>query len=225
MLTFVTWLWGDKYTPEHVNRLCRAIDRNLSLPHRHVCLADSTDGIDAGIEVRPLPHVSTKKHVQRLWIFSKAARALGERLVQVDVDVVVTGALDPLFDRAEPLVIWKSDSGGAIGYALNPTLLMVAAGARADLWDHYRRDPARALQRARAGGCKGSDQAIITDYLRAEPTPVWTEADGVLSYRRHFQGRADKSLPEGTRFVSFHGYRDPAVAPFNDLPWVKEHWR
>ena len=63
MLTVCTFLWHDPgyrwnsqfiYSAEHVNKLYRAVHRNLRLRHEFVCITDIPAGIDPAIRIVPL---------------------------------------------------------------------------------------------------------------------------------------------------------------------------
>ncbi len=49
--------WGRKYGPEYVNRLHSMVRRHLKRPFRFICLSDDGQGVDADIDVRPIPMV------------------------------------------------------------------------------------------------------------------------------------------------------------------------
>ena len=54
MISIVTIKWGDKYPAEYVNKLYRAIERNLTVRHRFVCLTDNDEGIHKDVFTMPL---------------------------------------------------------------------------------------------------------------------------------------------------------------------------
>lgn len=233
MITVVLWKWGRKYTGAHLSLMRAMVDRHLSLPHRFVCLTDRPDDVPAGIEARPVPKVPGPdfKCLRRLWIYSPKAARLGNRLFQLDLDMVVTGSLDPLVDRPEPFVIWKSDSNVVHGWGYNPSVILLTPGARADVWDRYVANPKRVVSQADKAGwwpMVNSDQAVMSYLMQHDDVPVWTAADGICAYRviagKH--GQRGKTLPAGTRIVSFHGPRDPSDDGLQEKsPWIAEHWR
>ncbi len=47
--------WGTKYGSEYVNRLYQGVRKHLAQPFRFVCLTDNAEGIDAAVDVLPLP--------------------------------------------------------------------------------------------------------------------------------------------------------------------------
>jgi hypothetical protein len=224
MLTVVCWKWGYKYTDAHVRNLRAGVARHLTVPHRFVCLSDGPIG---GVETMPLPYRTSHANSRRLWICSREAESLGERLFQIDLDMVVTGDLTPLVERGDPFVIWKSDSVGLNGYALNPSLILMTPGAVSHVWDWFQ-SHTDAVHVARKHGRKGSDQAVLTHCLKPTDVATWTEADGIIAYRVVCgpDGERGKTLPPGVRMVSFHGPRDPSHPKYQAAsPWIAEHWR
>ena len=179
------WQWrgvhlGDRpYAPEHVNALRNAVARHLPLPHRFVCVADSTDGFDPEVEVHLTPPEAREigalrspegqrfpSCYRRLWNFSEGARAFGERLLCIDVDTVPVADWAPLFDRTEDFVGWrplktwgqpnKLRFGGGV-YLLTP-------GTRTAVWSTFK-GPS-SIAEARRAGFRGSDQAWISLHAR-----------------------------------------------------------
>ena len=120
MIRVVSWLWKDesyryndyfRYGPDHVNRLYRMVGRNLSLDHEFCCVTDDPQGLDSGIRVIPIWSDLSEMGgcYRRLRAFAPDMRdIIGPRFVWMDVDCVVTGSLDPLFNRTEDFVIWSN---------------------------------------------------------------------------------------------------------------------
>lgn len=246
MITVVLWKWGDLYSADHVNRLARALKRNLRVEHSIVCLTDNTKGLDfdaiyAAVE---LPDTSGKRYCRRLWIFSKEAEKLFSAhptLLQIDIDTVITGDITPLvtgfIDNNYTFQVWKCKMSSRYRFGLNPTFMMLQAGTHSELWEDYQQNPERRLLLANRDGWPASDQAIISHHFTkiasltmAEPTcPVWTGQDGIIALRDELLPTAQAPgnhihtpLPPNTRLVSFHGRFDPKQ--FTMLDWVKEHW-
>ena len=237
MISIVCWCWGGThlgdrpYQPAHVNALRKAVARHLPLPHRFVCVADSTDGFDPEVEVHLTPREAREigalrspegqrfpSCYRRLYNFSDGARAFGERLLCTDVDWVPTGDLSPLFARTEDFVGWrplktwgqphKLRFGGGV-YLLTP-------GTRTAVWSTFRGLP--SIAEARAAGFRGSDQAWLS-YRLARTEPYYGREAGIYSIRDLNNGRSP--LPADARMVHFNGHVKPWTSP---LVWVREHW-
>lgn len=231
----VTWKWKpkegyrSKFGPETVNVLQRMVARHFPVPHRFICVTDDPKGIDPGVEVVPLwDDFSTLENpsgpqnpscFRRLRMFAPdAVRTFGPRFVSLDLDVVVTGDLRPLWLRPEAFVIW-GDTNPSTPY--NGSMMLLQAGARAKVWMDF--DPIKSPKRAQDLGYFGSDQAWIGACLgRGEA--MWTHKDGVYSYRNQI-GVFRQDLPSNARIVIFHGQHDPwSFFPQQQI-WVKEHYR
>src|SRR6185295_10398799 len=102
------------YSADHVNRLAYALKRQLHVPHQIVCITDNTDGLDfkSIYCAIPLHHTIGKRNGRRLWIFSDEARELlGSTVLQIDLDMVLTGDITPLVEsftaNNRTFQIWK----------------------------------------------------------------------------------------------------------------------
>ncbi len=99
--------WGDYYTAEYVNRLYAGVKRNLHMPFRFVCVTDDASGLRQGIEAVPFPPDPKVPcgYLSRPWpnIFAKLAlfqdgfANLKGPTLFLDIDLLVTGALDRFF--------------------------------------------------------------------------------------------------------------------------------
>lgn len=236
MLTVCTWLWGDKFGPEDVRKLKAGVARNLRQPHRFLCVSDKDNEarlVDARVscEITRIQHPDLtliKGCYARLAMFSPSwQREIGvdDRLVCIDLDTVVTGELDPLFDRPEPFLIMQK------GNASNPcpfngALQMVRAGAHPEVWSDFTVEAAakvpfyefpddqgwiwHKLPNA-AGWVCGRDSGVFV--FRKPGWPGFTHARDI---------RPDDHLPKGARLVTFSGGRSPQK--FSHLQWVKQNW-
>lgn len=123
MLSVVCWKWPPQpgyrssYSGQTVNILRAMVRRWYPHPHRFICVTDETKGIDPDIEIRPAwndyarvqsPHGGKNPSCyRRLRLFHPdAAEWFGERYVSLDLDVVITGDLAPLWNRTEDVVFW-----------------------------------------------------------------------------------------------------------------------
>jgi hypothetical protein len=249
VLTVCLWHWGQRYGTEHLVKMRSMLSRHLSLPHRIVCITDRKNDVPAGMGYFDVKHTIgplDSKCIRRMWLYagkpSKLNRVwpgdLGDRLLQLDLDVVITDSIDPLVDRPDPFVIWKSEStkreNRPHGWAYNATVMLLNAGARADVWNTYANDRRGVIKAANKAGwdvITNSDQGVATFLLERDPPAYWDEADGIYSYRAFAgpTGDKDRGLPTGCRIVSFHGKsgaRHPGAVDLQQKsPWILEHWR
>lgn len=233
MITVVCWKWTpprgyrSTFGPDTVNTLRAMVARHYPHPHRFVCVTDDPSGIDADVTIQPdfgdfvgvpSPHGGTNPSCyRRLRLFHPNAAAwFGERFVSMDLDVVITGDLSPVFNRREDFVIW-GDTNRTTLY--NGSLLLMTAGARPQVWDDF--DPDRSPQLAKAAGQFGSDQGWIGHSL-GPGEKTWSTTDGVYSYRLHVKPTG--VLPKNARLVFFHGHVDPWQPEAQRHPWVQEYY-
>lgn len=231
MLTVVAWKWSSLFGPEYVNRLRSMLARNLRLPHELVCVTDDPRGIDPEVRIvaMPLEHAHTPRCRRRLWHFaSERAADLGERILAIDLDVVILSDITPLIDRPDPVVCWR------VGYAnvYTGSFVLFNAGALDGLWRAYRDDPDRFP--AATGELYASETAMLTYWIRRERFPVaeWRERDGLCMW---FGGPRHRKLqvlgcgpdrpmpPRWARLVMF-GSDDKAVLDKGLHPFVRDHW-
>lgn len=236
MLDIVTFKWRpqagyrSKFEGRHVNVLAAMVRRHYRKPHRFSCITDDPTGIDPAIRIIPLwrDHANLPSAYgarnpscyRRLKIFAaEAAELIGPRFVSMDLDVVVTGDLAPLWDRREDFVMIKSATPPP-RYLYNGSMVMMTAGCRRHVWDDFdaRTSPRETVVKKMFG----SDQAWIS--LKLGPgEATWDREDGVYSYRIHLEPKGGV-LPEGARLVSFHGADDPWGPRAQQLEWVRRHY-
>lgn len=99
--------WGTKFGPEYVNRLHGMIARNITPPFRLFCFTDDGAGLHPDIAVRPLPvfEYQAPVNTRGKWPKSRLWGDLGDVtgvVLFLDLDVIVTGNLDPFFTFGDP---------------------------------------------------------------------------------------------------------------------------
>ncbi len=236
--------WGKKYGPEYVNRLHNMVHRHLHRPFRFVCLTDDAQGIDPGIEVKPIPPIGFDEFDQRKpwtfghgWLkltsFAKPLYDLEGRTLFLDLDIVIVDSLDPFFDQPGEFVVIKEwDKKDGTG---NTSVYLFTVGAHVDALDHLRSGYPKVVEEVR------NEQEFITGFLgRQGKVSYWPE-EWCRSFKRHCMRRgimgwfAPPVIPPGARVIAFHGKPNPpdAIAGISGkwyrrvLPtaWVAEHWR
>ncbi len=188
MLTVLTWLWsqpgrGARYTALHVNIWADMVSRHLSIDHELACVTDMPAGIDPKVRIIKSPGEFTDivlptwgqdrpQCLRRLSMFRRDAADIfgADRIVCMDLDLVVAGSLDPVLDVTDDFRIFR---GTARGRIYNGSLISLRAGSRAKVYDDFT-----AADAAKAGRrFAGSDQAWISHCLPGEPT--WGPEHGV----------------------------------------------
>lgn len=247
-LLVMTWLWrqtpdrhgyfADAGGADKVNVWADMFRRNCGLNIELACVTDCPDGIDPSIRIIPLPRDfddiyvkqwSTKTGApqcyRRLLMFHpKAADIFGaERFVSMDLDVVIRGRVDRLFDNDCDFVMFKGTSKSR---PYNGSMLQMTAGARSAVFTEFAKDP-QAMAEAARKKFIGSDQAVISMILgKGEET--WSVADGVEAYGGGFMRRYGSNprrlvLPESVKIVFFPGPTKPWQL-LDRVGFIAESW-
>jgi len=220
------WLWRDPsgrraglYSPDDVARMARSISRNVRIPHEIVCVTDH-ERHEFPSDIRVVPLWPDWRNMGGCYTRLKAfapemAEIIGPRFVWMDIDAVVTGDLTPLLQRKEDAVFWRSCTVASLPY--NGSMVMMTAGARAQVWDEFQGPESAAITRGKQ--MIGTDQAWIAHVLGSGEA-VWTAKDGVCAFRRDCR----KWLPPQARLVFFPGARKPTDARLRlQYPWIEAH--
>ena len=200
------------------------VERNLTVPHRIVCVTD--EKID-GIETVPM---DWRKHVPGT-VFARLmqhnpewCRAnLGERVLSLDLDIVVTRNIDHIANRKEDFVIWRNPNYPAKKRAFyQSSVQLFSAGARPELWDEF--DPAETPKWVnwRFGG---REQAWISERLEWDEA-YFSDKDGIYGAGRLGGAGIYAELPDNACIVSFPGARAPWQKDVQEKHrWVKKHYK
>jgi hypothetical protein len=210
-LAIVTWIWGKKYSSHYIARLQRGVRMHLRQPHRFLVLTPY-----------PTDEALYKGCFCRLRMFSKSFQRHhfidpGMRVVCLDLDLIITGELDPLFDRKESLVILQG-ANAANPCPFNGSVIMFRAGQHSELWDQFSLEIAATIPHYQFP----DDQGWIHHVLPRAATWACGPASGIYAFRKPGWPKDDK-LPADARIVAFPGARDPSQ--FQHLEWIRKHWR
>ncbi|MFU8863385.1 MAG: glycosyl transferase [Rhodobacterales bacterium] len=236
--------WGTKYGPDYVNKLNSMVARNMTRPYRFVCLTDDPSGIDPQIETHPLPAIGipafdaatgwTRLHGWlKVTVFAAPLYDLTGPTLFLDVDIVITGPLDPFFDPpGEFIVIKEWDKRDETG---NTSVFRFTAGAHGDLIAHLAQSLASAQSDYR------NEQEFVTSYFSRQGKMSYWPAAWCVSFKRHCMHRGlmgffkTARIPEGSKVVVFHGKPNPPEAIIGrsgkwyrrvlPVAWVDELWR
>lgn len=241
--TVICMRWGTRYGADFVNRLHRMVRRNTQRPLRFVCFTDNDQGYDEGVEAQPLPPIDLPEKVrwlpwQKMSLWQSPLSDLTGNILFFDIDLVITGSIDPFFDYQPEKSFVVSENwtqpGSGIG---NTSCFRFTAGAHPNLYDRLMDDPAAIVEGYRI------EQVYISREIQEMS---WWPADWVVSFKHSLLPRWPLNhfivpkLPPETRVVAFTGKPDPdeardghwpapwykktykAVRP---TPWIAEHWR
>lgn len=212
-LLIATWKWGKKYPLEYVSRLKAGIARNMRQEYRFAVFGPEEEDE----HLTEIPGCFCRLRMFDPEWQEKQGIENGDRIVCIDLDVVVTGDLEPLFDREDPfLILQGANASNPCPY--NGSIWSLIAGYRPDVWVDFSLDAAKAVAHDRFP----DDQAWLADRIpTATGWRVGSES-GIYAFKKPGWPKGDE-LPKDARLVAFPGWRDPQH--FKHLPWIKEHWR
>jgi len=209
---------------QYVNNLYDMVLRNLpgNLTWRFQCFTDSSHGLNPEIEVRRLPSDLTGWH-NKLYLFKRGVFKEGERVMFLDLDTLITGALDELVSYEGEFAtlrdFWRPEG-------LGPAVMLWRGGYGHEIWTEYKYAGKPYLARG--------DQEWLENYFRAHQDARyrhvvrWTPPQPdilqdlypglICSYKTHCK----PFPPQEAAIVCFHG--EPR--PHNCLQgWVWDIWR
>ncbi len=241
MQTVVCMRWGDRFPVDYVNRLYRGVMRNVARPTRFIAFTDDPRRLDAGVEPREIPPIRLPQSGlggspwRKLALWSPDIGLEGD-LLFLDLDVVVVGGLDPLFDF-EPgkLAIIRDWSARDTG---NSSVMRLPARGAPHLVARFEADPLgkrRLYSNEQVYLCREAGLPIA--FWPAEWTPGFK---ATMLPRFPFNLYRNVMLPAAARVVVFTGHPRPHEAMRGEWPargwkkiykrvrpvgWLDAHWR
>lgn len=223
-LAIVCWLWGDKYTSDHVNVLYRAVKQNLKKQFRFYCITDRVSSyFDFGINVIPIWDDFAELGLQyrRLRLLDDGLRwKLGDRILQLDLEMLILKDFTHLITN-EPFKIWKCPSNTQKGFMYNTSMMLMNTGVLHNCYVNFQNNPAKEIRRKQDNAWPGTDQAVISNYIH--PAKSWTQLDGIYSYKMHIEKPGLSGPPADAIIVGLYGKNYDPVKLLN-VPWIKEYW-
>lgn len=242
--------WGDKYPAAEVNRLFAGVARMTKRDVRFLCLTDDPEGLAPDIEplaLRDTPLQSRIRAAQgRLRRAGGALRKtavfepglvpdLEGRLLCLDIDVLVTGPLDDLFDHAPGKVVMPPPfkARSHIETRGEGSAILFDPGRHGFLHDDIARNTEEMLDFS-----MGSEQRYTSFTAERHGALAHFPPDWVVSFTRHAMPPRPLNLvlpprlPPGARILCFpsHPKADEAVSGWRaglrssrPAPWIADY--
>ena len=244
--------WGAAYGPEFVNRLYAGAARHLAAPFRFVCFTDDARGLDAAIEIQPLPLPQVPETKDSRWrklaIFRRGLAGLEGQVLFLDLDLVIVGSLEPFFTHpGEFLIVRDADLfPDQILRQLRParrrfyqrvgnsSVFRFTAGHHAELLEAYERDPSSIVAQYR------NEQEYLSAALHAQSKLAFWPQDWCVSFKHHCVPKglrsyfADPLCPSGAHLVLFAGRPKMTEVTqgqgsrwyrrIGPAPWLRQAW-
>lgn len=235
--------WGTRYGADFVNRLYNAVQRNTQRKTRLICLTDDNTGIHKDVQCHPIPDINLPDELiatpwRKLALWKAPLADLSGDVLFLDLDLVVTGNLDELFDY-EPgrfCVIrnWTQPKSG-IG---NTSCFRFPIGKYTHIYDRIQDNPDPILAKYRI------EQVYISREI--EDMVFWPEL-WCASFKHTLLPKWPMNflkvpvLPRETKIVAFTGKPDQDEAALGQwpvkvwykrfykyvkpTPWIAQHWQ
>jgi hypothetical protein len=205
MLQVICVKVGDKFGPELVTHLQRGIALNLAMDHDFACLTDNPKGL----KCRDIPIIrdDLPGWWQKVTLFAPELRKhlSGNRVLYLDLDVVIRGLLDPMVSHPAPFVtikdLWQQDN------PLNSSFMLWYHDQFTHVYEEF--DP--EVMGQVHGDQNYIDTKVDNPLFINEVWPEW-----VKSFKIELKHTAPVN---DERIVYFHGLPRPW-----DVEWVREHW-
>lgn len=209
-ITICTWRWGGKYAGHYIERLKAGIARHLKQEYKFAVFSPRAE--DEYLTKIP-------GCFARLRMFDpqwQSDHKIEGRLVCIDLDTIITGTLDPLFDRPENFVILQG-ANASNPCPFNGSLMMLRTGTRSDVFRDFSLKRAGEVPFHEFPDDQGWLWHKIPDAAGWKAGPE----SGVYAFQKPGWPKGE-SLPNGARVVAFPGWRDPSK--FTGLEWVRKNW-
>lgn len=209
---------GGIYNADWVLKLKRGVKRNLSLPHKFVCLSD----MDMPVERLPLTQPWAG------W-WSKLALFDGRlqgRILYFDLDSVIVGSLDKIASYPHRFTMAHDFYGN------NPCSTAMAWDTATDatgyrfIYDAFMANPgiARHYDKLLPIERRIGDQAFIEDQLKEHGVPIaqFRHVTGERSIASYKVDKCKDGAPSDAAVVAFHGR-----PKCNEIKtgWIPQVWR
>jgi hypothetical protein len=205
----------------YVNNLYWGVKRFSTKEFKFVCYTNEpiTEGLDPGVEIRPLKQVTDRGVLPRIYMFSEEAGLFGHQVLCLDIDVVITGSLKN-FMEYEGLFCARSNFRPANETRIDGDIMSFKACKETEdvFWKPFIKDIKRA-ERITMGR-----ERFWIRHAGEHIAELWDKyASGqIWSYKRHLKNRNVNTLPSKVRIVSCHGV--PRPHQIKDK-WIKEYWK
>jgi hypothetical protein len=234
--------WGKAYGADYANILYSMVSRNTQRPLTLVCFTDDTNGLRREIETHPLPPIELPpSHEWTPWrkvsLWRRNLSGLSGNVLFLDLDVVVTGSIDPFFDYRPEATFCVVENWTRPGQGIgNTSVFRLKVGSHPEVFDGMAADPIAVIRNY------PNEQTFAS---RMVP-PVFWPAGWCRSFKHEILPRwpqnfvRSAALPSTAHIVCFMGHPKPDEArdgvwpaPWHEraykhvrpTKWVAEHWR
>ena len=230
-INIVCLKWGEKYHSDYVNRLYRAVQRNITTPFKFHCFTENSQGIDTAIKIHDLPYQGIESWWNKLYLFSDEIDILqGEQIFYIDLDTVIVNNIDDIVSyRSDKIIVLRDFLKGIAVTAgdMGSGLMSWRHGDYDHIWKRFIKNPQSAIDSVRPFGDQHWIDKCVAD------REYWQDLflDRVVSFKVHCRD----GLPDRASIICYHG--KPSIPEsatfrgkiwkfdFTPQQWVLDYWR
>lgn len=211
-LTVACVWWGSLYGADYVAKLRSAVARHLTVPHDFVCITPHKKVPDGVHAIPPAMPVNAEGWWQKVGLFAPNLFSTSDRVLYLDLDVVIINSLDALVSATDPFCMIEN-YGPNKGHAAHNSSVMLWTPST-DTWcifDGYSPDVSKKLH---------GDQCWIWRVMRHRIANF--EKHEAVSYKYEKMQPQWRHKNEKTSIVVFHG--NPKPHQVKD-PEIVRNWK
>ena len=195
---------------EYTAKLAAMVRRNVSIPHRFVCVTDDPFLEIEGVEIilAPTNLRNLRGWFTKLYLFAPGIFPKGERVLFFDLDTLILGNIDDFASYVGPFAgLGDHRDGGGGGFGSG--LMLWEAGTVDRIWTEW-------VRQAYPLG-DGTDDSWIASQV-PQAVRIQRVLPGIVSYKFH---KCRDGPPKGARVVCFQRHPKPHECE----GWVSGVWR
>ncbi len=242
--------WGNKYSPEYVNRLFDGVRRHLDGDIAFTCMTDDPSGLHPDIRAIPIPvepfdeavtetlKTSARKGaLRKVSLFKPGAVAQSGPILGFDLDVVITGDLSDLFTVSPGKICMRHDwlakrRGRPDGHG---SVFRFDPSRHGFLYTEFVKDPVNWMQKANV-----SEQKYTSMIAQEHGEFAYFPDDWIASFKRDamrvppLNYLMEPRLPQNARVMCFHGspkmeeavegYKGGVLRHTRPASWLRDLW-
>ncbi|MDQ2094430.1 hypothetical protein [Rhodalgimonas zhirmunskyi] len=245
--TVICMKWGTLYSAAYVNVLYNACRAHITGDFRFVCLTDDASGFLPEVEHFPIPDMGLsefdwkKGGWAKLSVFKEELYDITGRCLFLDLDSVVTGSLDEMFDYPGDVVVidssenWRGGTGAAP--SAMTSVFAFTVGQHPEVYERFMADHAGMVSKYRI------EQVYLQGEITEGGLAFWPR-EWLVSFKWHLRRPAlvglvlpPRAAPDSCRVIAFHGDPRPidlvrpgmwGIGPHwgrGSVPWAVDYWR
>lgn len=234
--------WGDKYSPDYVNKLYYMVKKSLQRPFKFYCITENSAGLLQNVNILPLYDDSLTGWWHKLSIYRADFYGLSGTTLFLDLDIVITRSIDDLFDYKPRKTCSIADKGGSKWNVINSSVVRFEIGALNYVWEGFQYNHDWIMQNMHGDqdwlglvvpSVELFPESWVISYkkqCRAKGWPFLGHFGEWLMKREYLKPTGEAVLPEEAKIVIFHGKPDPVDvmhAPYKQwkkATWIKQYW-